>query len=186
MARHLDTVVALQQALDQLQELDESLAGVPPEMRELHDEYTLRKEEIDALEATIAEAELRRRLERLLGRHETADPALSPRPQGTPDVGSAAVASGGQNPIDPRTEIQRLARIMLSDLKLYNPDRFSIAVQDGRLLETFRNELIRGKDLITSRFPDLPERLTVLTAALRKGIEEERSAVGATGSGSIA
>ncbi len=57
MARHLDTVVALQQALNQLQELDESLAGVPPEMRDLHDEYTLRKEEIDALEATIAEAE---------------------------------------------------------------------------------------------------------------------------------
>jgi predicted nucleic acid-binding Zn-ribbon protein len=61
MARHLDTVVALQQALDLLQELDESLAGVPPEMRELHDEYTARKEEIDALEATIAEAEASKR-----------------------------------------------------------------------------------------------------------------------------
>ncbi|MEE8368469.1 MAG: hypothetical protein V3S30_09130, partial [Thermoanaerobaculia bacterium] len=61
MARHLDTVVALQQALDKLQELDESLAGVPPEMRELHDEYTLRKEEIDALEATIAEADVVKR-----------------------------------------------------------------------------------------------------------------------------
>jgi predicted nucleic acid-binding Zn-ribbon protein len=57
MARHLDTVVVLQQALDQLQALDESLAGVPPEMRELHDEHTERKAEMDALEATIAEAE---------------------------------------------------------------------------------------------------------------------------------
>ncbi len=61
MARQLDTVVALQQALDQLEALDESLAGVPPEMRELHDEYTERKAEIDALEATIAEAEATKR-----------------------------------------------------------------------------------------------------------------------------
>ncbi len=61
MARQLDTVVALQQALDKLTELDESLAGVPPEMRELHDEYTARKAEIDALEATIQEAETQRR-----------------------------------------------------------------------------------------------------------------------------
>lgn len=61
MARLLDTVVALQKALDKLSELDESLAGVPPEMRELHDEYTARKAEIDALEATIGEAEAQRR-----------------------------------------------------------------------------------------------------------------------------
>lgn len=61
MARHLDSVVALQQALDTLSELEESLAGVPPEMRELHDEYTERKSEIEALEAVIQEAESERR-----------------------------------------------------------------------------------------------------------------------------
>lgn len=61
MARHLDTVVALQQSLDKLRILDESLAGVPPEMRELHDEYTRRKAEIDELEDTIKEAESERR-----------------------------------------------------------------------------------------------------------------------------
>jgi predicted nucleic acid-binding Zn-ribbon protein len=61
MARQLDIVVALQQALDKLTELDESLAGVPPEMRELHEEYTARKGEIDALEATIQEADGERR-----------------------------------------------------------------------------------------------------------------------------
>ena len=67
---------------------------------------------------------------------------------------------------------------MLSDLKLYNPDRFASAVHDGRLLETFRSELLRGKDLITNRFPDLPDRMALLTTALRQGIEEEQSAVG--------
>jgi hypothetical protein len=67
---------------------------------------------------------------------------------------------------------------MLSDLKLYNPDRFASAVHDGRLLETFRGELLRGKDLISNRFPDLPDRMALLTTALRQGIEEERSAAG--------
>jgi predicted Zn finger-like uncharacterized protein len=80
--------------------------------------------------------------------------------------------------LDPAAEIQRLARIMLSDLKLYNPDKFATAVNDGRLLEIFRSELIRGKDLITSRFPDLPDRMALLTTALRQGIEEEISAAG--------
>jgi predicted nucleic acid-binding Zn-ribbon protein len=61
MARQLDTVVALQQALDQLQVLDESLASVPPEMRELHEEHSARKAEIDALKATIAETEAAKR-----------------------------------------------------------------------------------------------------------------------------
>ena len=61
MARQLDTVVALQQALDQLQVLDESLASVPPEMRELHEEHSARKAEIDALKTTIAETEAAKR-----------------------------------------------------------------------------------------------------------------------------
>lgn len=81
--------------------------------------------------------------------------------------------------LDPQAEIERLARIMLSDLKLYYPDRFVSAVHDGRLLEIFRSELLRGKDLITNRFPDLPDRMALLTTALRQGIEEERSAAGA-------
>jgi len=81
--------------------------------------------------------------------------------------------------LDPAAEIERLARIMLSDLKLYNPNRFAAAIHDGRLLETFRSELLRGKDLITTRFPDLPNRMALLTAALRQGIEEEQRAAGA-------
>jgi len=80
--------------------------------------------------------------------------------------------------LDPAAEIERLARIMLSDLKLYNPSRFAAAVHDGRLLETFQSELLRGKDLITTRFPDLPNRMALLTSALRQGIEEEQRAAG--------
>lgn len=91
---------------------------------------------------------------------------------------AAAKVIDPRDALDPAAEIQRLARIMLSDLKLYNPDRFASAVHDGRLLETFRGELLRGKDLISTRFPDLPDRMALLTAALRQGIEEEQSAAG--------
>jgi predicted Zn finger-like uncharacterized protein len=95
----------------------------------------------------------------------------APRPASPKEIDS-------REALDPQAEIERLARIMLSDLKLYNPDRFASAMQEGRLLETFRTELLRGKDLITSRFPDLPDRIALLTAALRQGIDEERGAAG--------
>jgi predicted Zn finger-like uncharacterized protein len=82
---------------------------------------------------------------------------------------SAAPAGGAVS-----DEIRRLARIMLSDLRLYNPDRFGAAVRENRVLETFKAELARGRDLVDRRFPAVPTRLDVLAAALREGIERER------------
>lgn len=123
---------------------------------------------------------------------EDGAPARPPKPAaGAAAPGSSRVAGVAEpsrpvpvtridprDALDPAAEIQRLARIMLSDLKLYNPDKFASAMQDGRLLETFRSELLRGKDLISNRFPDLPDRMALLTSALRQGIEEERGAAG--------
>ncbi len=84
----------------------------------------------------------------------------------------------GVGAIEPRPEIRRLARIMLSDLKIYYPDRFERAVLERRFFESFREELTKGKDLIVARFPDLPDRLEVLAGALREGLDEERAAAG--------
>ena len=70
-------------------------------------------------------------------------------------------------------EIARLARIMLSDLRLYYPDRFAAALGEGRLLEAFEDELARGRDLIDHRFPGVPARQTLLAAALREGVAGE-------------
>jgi uncharacterized protein len=50
MSQNLQTVVALQQALTDLDHAQERLTGIPEWMRELHEEYTQRKEEIAALE----------------------------------------------------------------------------------------------------------------------------------------
>lgn len=61
MPQLLETIVALQQALEQLDDLEQRLAGVPPEMQDLHDEYSTRKAEIDTLEDEIEEAKAERR-----------------------------------------------------------------------------------------------------------------------------
>lgn len=128
----------------------------------------------DFIEDTVGEAELCRRLGRLLGR---AVPAGGPETAPAPGVTAPAAPPWGEA-LDPVTEIKRLARIMLSDLKLYNPDRFAAAVRDGRMLESFRDELIRGKDLIVGRFPKVPDSVALLTTALREGIDAERAVIG--------
>ena len=80
---------------------------------------------------------------------------------------------GGPPAGPPAEQIRRLARLMLSDLKLYNPDRFAQAVQSGQVLEIFKAELARGRDLVDQRFPGLPARQDLLQNALRDGIARE-------------
>lgn len=105
----------------------------------------------DYFEDVIPEAELRRRLQALLG----------------------GVAPAGEV-LEPHAEIRRLARIMLSDLKIYYPDEFRRALAERRFLEIFREELTQAKDLIARRFPDMPDRLQILAAALKEGLLAER------------
>jgi len=139
----------------------------------------------DYFEDVIPEAELRQRLARLL--KPAGAPATPPAAAGVSgessamDAAAAPIGAGvaTHERIDPRAEIQRLARIMLSDLKIYHPDTFLGAIVERRFFETFREELTNGKDLIIRRFPDLPNRLEVLAAALREGMKKERQTAGA-------
>jgi predicted Zn finger-like uncharacterized protein len=78
--------------------------------------------------------------------------------------------------------IRRLARLMLSDLRLYNPDRFAQAVRDGRVLQVFHVELQRGRELVDQRFPELASRQTLLAQALEEGVARA-GAPAPTGSG---
>lgn len=58
---HLDTIVSLEQTLDRLHDARERLEGVPDWMRELHEEHSARKAEIEALEKAVEDARLERR-----------------------------------------------------------------------------------------------------------------------------
>jgi predicted Zn finger-like uncharacterized protein len=127
------------------------------------------------LEETMSEESLRAALAALVPRPGAAGPDRDDVPDDLEDL------DGGDAPGSGRAEeeIRRLARLMLSDLKLYNPDRFAQALRTGQVLEIFKGELARGRDLVDQRFPDLPARQDLLQSGLRDGIARET----ATGSG---
>ncbi len=62
MERPLDSVIDLQKALDDLQEAEARLHGIPEWMRELHEEHSARMAEIEVLAAAVEEAASERRL----------------------------------------------------------------------------------------------------------------------------
>jgi CheY-like chemotaxis protein len=75
----------------------------------------------------------------------------------------------------PASAIGRLARLMLSDLRLYNPDRFERALNEDKLLQTFRDELGKGREIVDQRFPGLATRHDLLAAALLEASEREKA-----------
>jgi len=46
-------------------------------------------------------------------------------------------------------------------------------LKSGQVLEIFRAELSRGRDLVDQRFPQTPSRQDLLAAALKDGIARE-------------
>ncbi len=137
----------------------------------------------DYFEDVIPETQLRARLQILLGGVTGSGRAPAPaRPVSSPRAAPSAAAAGPLSPngadeaIDPRSEIRRLARIMVSDLKIYHPEGFRQAILDRRFSETFREELTQAKDLIGRRFPGLSDRMAILSEALKEQIAEERAA----------
>ncbi len=60
MNLHLDTIIDLQNAITELKGAEQRLSSVPDWMRELHEEHTARKAEIDALQE-VAETAARER-----------------------------------------------------------------------------------------------------------------------------
>ena len=143
----------------------------------------------DYFEDVIAESQLRLRLSALLRRPASVQrtgvpgrPAVAAAPWSDPgsgvsprgEIDEPLSPNGADEPIDPRSEIHRLARIMVSDLKMYHPDEFRRAIQERRFSEAFREEMTQAKDLIANRFPGMPDRMAVLAEALKEQIALER------------
>ncbi|HYH44888.1 MAG TPA: C4-type zinc ribbon domain-containing protein [Thermoanaerobaculia bacterium] len=61
MNQHLEVIVELQGALDQLKAAEQRLHGIPDWMRELHEEHTRYKAQIEEIETTVEEAARERR-----------------------------------------------------------------------------------------------------------------------------
>jgi len=124
------------------------------------------------LEEGMAEGTLRVALEGLL-----RPPVAGAEDGAGDDIGGAldGLTAPSTEPSGVGHEIGRLARIMLADLRLYNPDRFRTALMSGRVLDVFKDEIERGRAIIDHRFPDLTTRQALLAAALREAIEHEHA-----------
>jgi len=112
---------------------------------------------------------LTRELATLLGRPEAAVPAETTS-EGAEPYGESELEDEG-----PDVEIARLARLMLADLRLYNAVRFESALRDGRLLETFKAELSKGREIVDHRFPEVEARHQMLATALQTAMEQEKT-----------
>lgn len=69
-----------------------------------------------------------------------ADPVLTPPPPSERPF-SPAPQFGKR---DPHEKAQRLARVLISDIVLYNPERHQRALREGRVKEEFRDEIQRS------------------------------------------
>ncbi len=114
----------------------------------------------DYIEEAITPEALRERLGGIL------TPSLAPT--------AAQPAAGSLPPADLAEDLQRLTRIILSDIVLYNPERCESAVRDGRFVEEFQIELEEGRRLIEERFPELPQGSEMFQRAVREWVDSRR------------
>ncbi|HEU5180088.1 MAG TPA: zinc-ribbon domain-containing protein [Candidatus Polarisedimenticolia bacterium] len=71
-------------------------------------------------------------------------------------------------------EIRRLARIMVSDIQMYHPEKFSRALREGTFFESFGEELGKGREIVDQRFARVANRAQLMASALRDTLEEIR------------
>ena len=95
----------------------------------------------------------------------TAPAAASRRPPTRPHRALAAEAEAppapepappaADDPLgDARNQAERLARIIVSDVILYNEDKFSAACEAGNLLEALEGDMADGRAHFASRVPE--------------------------------
>ena len=87
------------------------------------------------------------RVDETLGPTAPGETVVAPR-LGEPE---AAAQSGEETPPvfgpqDPETRARRLARALVSDIKVYNPDRWVAARAEGTLRTDFRDEILKSWD----------------------------------------
>jgi predicted Zn finger-like uncharacterized protein len=73
-------------------------------------------------------------------------PAAPSQPQAIGRIGVPADPLAAE-----RAQAERLARIIVSDIVLYNEEKFSAAVRNGGVLESMRDELAEGRTLFRER-----------------------------------
>jgi predicted Zn finger-like uncharacterized protein len=147
------------------------------------------------------------------GSEAPSEPAPAPRPEAGPEVPSAARADaydagvdgrfpverpvspqaapappGSGDPLDQeREKAKRLARIIVSDIALYNETIIAEGIRGGRILELLRDDLEEGYRLFRARVPaSIAAEGDFVRDALEAFLEKKRARLGANGSPSDA
>jgi len=130
----------------------------------------------DFISTGIGREELAARIARFSG-GESAPRATASMTTPSPAPPMAAKEPGGREPAPTgeEAEIRRLARIMISDIQIYHPEKFNKALREGTFFEAFSDELGRGKEMIDRRFSHLANRIQILAAGLRDSLESQRN-----------
>ena len=120
----------------------------------------------------------------------SAKPAPVPQPPApvppAPPPSSSAPASATRSaaiprgPATPAAEIQRLARVVFSDIELYNADRVESAVRDGRFRNEFAAEIEEARKMVRNRFPAQSDADAIFDATLAELCEKRRARVSAS------
>jgi CheY-like chemotaxis protein len=91
-------------------------------------------------------------------REERGSPAPRPAPAATPAApaalsspASAAPARADDGLAEERAKAARLARIVVSDIVLYNPEKFEAGVRSGDVVRALEAELAEGRALFATR-----------------------------------
>ncbi len=58
----------------------------------------------------------------------------------------APVTKPAFGPQDPETRARRLARALVSDMKVYHPDRWAESLRNGTLRQDFRDDILKSWD----------------------------------------
>ncbi|MFQ5457717.1 MAG: zinc-ribbon domain-containing protein, partial [Myxococcota bacterium] len=135
----------------------------------------------DVLEEGELAASLASRLSRLLSEASrpaepgtgamAAPPVSGDRPAESPEADAAQD--------EERERARRLARIIVSDIALYNPETFEKGVRSGQLANLVREDLEEGYKLFRSRIPaPIAEECDFIREALEAHAEKKRQALG--------
>ncbi len=81
--------------------------------------------------------------------HVPAPPSVPPRPPATVAAPDSADGLGEE-----RARAERLARIIVSDIVLYNEEKFARAVRDGNVAEVMAPDLQEGRGLFAERIDE--------------------------------
>lgn len=175
MTQHLETIVELQGALDQLRAAERRLHGIPDWMKELHEEHAARRLEIEALEAgaealahdrRAAEAAIGDALEKLKKYQQQINRVSTQREYGALlqeiDTAKAQIAASEEQALSLIERFDQTQRELAEKRESFREIEERYAVE----LERWEGE----KPAVARQVDELSERTAILKDRLPRGL----------------